>query len=110
MRENLLQWIRENGGADGVVPIHMLLVRQAMYARGEGVDLTASTKLSLEVFERAAVYRALKELFSLGLIEFLDTSGQPVVPTEKEISEAAAGQARSARFQTVRLTKKGRGE
>jgi len=78
-----------------------------MHSRGESADLTASTKLSLEVFERTAVYRDLKELYTEGLVEFIGTDGKSYKPTEKEISSAGAGE--DVKFRAVRLTKAGLG-
>jgi len=104
--ENLIDYIFEAvPDGKGPVAIHMLLIRQAMAARGEVQDMTASTKLSLEVYERSAVFRALKDLFSQGLLEFLDTAGNPIVPTEKEIAMAAAGE-KDVKFRAVRLTQR----
>lgn len=85
------------------VAIHLLLVQQAMHARGESASLTASTKISLELFERTAVYRDLKELYTQGSIEFVDFDGNKYAPTEKEIAQAGAGQ--DVKFRAVRLTK-----
>ena len=85
------------------VAIHLLLVQQAMHARGESASLTASTKISLELFERTAVYRDLKELYAQGSIEFVDFDGLKHRPTEKEISQAGAGE--EVKFRAVRLTK-----
>jgi len=88
-----------------MVPIHLLLVKQALAGRGEAADLTASTKLSLELYERAAVYRALRELYTQGFLEFVGSEGKAVVPSEKEIAQAGAGERVS--FQVVRLTRNG---
>ncbi len=98
----LLEWIADlSSGINEPVSIHMLLVQRAMHARGEAADLTASTKLSLELYERTAVYRELKELYTLGLIEFVGDDGQSYRPTEREIATAGAGE--KVNFRAVRL-------
>jgi hypothetical protein len=100
----LLDWITDSSGdSSDPVAIHLLLVQRAMHSRGESADLTASTKLSLELFERTAVYRDLRELYTKGLIEFVGTNGLSYVPTEKEISSAGAGE--NVSFRAVRLAK-----
>ena len=100
----ILNWMSDSSSkTSDPVAIHLLLVQRAMHARGESADLTASTKLSLELFERTAVYRDLKELYTAGLIEFVGTDGKAYKPSEKEIAGAGAGE--NVKFRAVRLTK-----
>ena len=79
-----------------------------MHARGQSLDMSASTKFSLELFERTAVYRDLKELYTHGMLEFVGTDGKNYKPTEKEISSAGAGE--EVNFRAVRLTKAALGQ
>ncbi len=83
LTEELLSWIGEehfnrvSAGQETAIPVHVLLLRMSLRAReDEGEDLSESVELSLRTFDRASVYRTLKQLEDRDLI-------RPVTPTAK---------------------------
>lgn len=112
LETELLFWIAkesarlEQQGQPPVVPIHFLLVKVALATRPETQDITASTELSLQIYDRAAVYRHLRTFFNSGFIEFVERDGTPTKTSEKELAEAAS--AGKSRLNFIVLTNKGK--
>ena len=111
LETQLLSWILEEhqrltaAEKAPAVPIHLLLIKLALANRAEDPALTMSTKLSLEIFDRAAAFRHLRALSKRGLLYFTDATGEEYVPGDKEFGDAASGEKTQINF--VRLSDEG---
>lgn len=78
----LLDWIqdetdsRKAASQGTLVPVHVLLVRMSLRSKANSLDLTQSVELSLKTYDRATVFRTLKQLESRGLIQIV-SDGSP---------------------------------
>ncbi len=67
LREELYRLIseeeqsRREQGKPLAVPVHLLLVQAAILRGGKGADSTASVELALQVFDRSAIGRILRD-------------------------------------------------
>jgi hypothetical protein len=104
IKNQLLAWIGEDTqrlsseNRKPVIAIHLLLVRMALMNRGQDASLTASTELSLQIFDRSTVYRFLREMYSEGLLLFANQAGDEVPVDDKELTLAASGGKTEAKF------------
>lgn len=106
LRAQLLSWILEesdSGEGATAVPIHLLLVKAALSRQGELASSTASTEISLQMFERASICRSLRELVTAGEIAFVDKQGVPVEADERELTAFADGAPSKVKY--VRVVK-----
>jgi len=80
LENKLLLWLSEElkEKESRPIPIHLLLVRLAVDSRGEAdnTDLTQSTVLSFETFDKARLFQHLRSLEQQGLIEFTNEHGK----------------------------------
>jgi hypothetical protein len=112
LQSEILTWILEEtllqqeAGKSGAVSIHYLLVKTALSRRSDGDDLTASVELSLQVYDRVAIYRSLREAYKNGLIQFVDENAQPMKVDDRLLAQFASGEKSDIRY--VALTAQGR--
>jgi hypothetical protein len=105
--DQLLEWIEEEtdrlaqDGKGSAVPIHILLVKMALLKKASDQDMTASTQLSLQIFDRAAIYRGLRDLHTDGILVFVDEQGEELEVSDEAIASAASGDKTPVKF--VRL-------
>ncbi len=107
LKKQLLLWIREDlsamrsEGRLGGVPVHILLVKTALARLGSNGDSSASVELSLQVFERAAICRVLREAFQEGEIKFVDQLGAVIEVDSKELTLFGSGQPSRVKFVAI---------
>ena len=98
LKQQLLEWIREDSstlegeGRSPIVPIHLLLVKAALLRRQGDASASESVELSLQIFERAAVGRHLRDLLQERHIAFVDADGEKLPVDEVELSAFTAGE------------------
>ncbi len=84
LASKLLVWIEEEVKARSSqskrasVPIRLLILKLALREREESPDLTQSTELALETYQRLSLFAALKQLENSGQIEVISSSGKYV--------------------------------
>jgi|GEM_PF-6541851 len=82
LESQLLIWLSEESDqrlkdqGPEAVAVRLLVLRLALHNRAADHDLTHSVELSLGAFERAEVYRYLRQLARRELIQFVDSQGQ----------------------------------
>jgi hypothetical protein len=81
LEQRLLLWINdevsgaEASGHAGVASTQLLAVRLAMESDPESAKTTLSTKISLQTFERATLFRGLRALQRKELVQFCSADG-----------------------------------
>lgn len=109
LETEILEWIDEEGGNDGhqltTVPVQLLIVRLAVANRGDE-QLTQSTELSLDTFERADLYRILRQLVRKEFLQFVRQDGSTLDEEEGRDLQTKLEEDRALGY--VTLTKKGR--
>ena len=104
LKIQLLQWIREeeqkrkNLGKVPLVSAHFLLVQTALLRQQQGVEATTSIELSMQVYERASVGRALRELIHEKVIHVVDENGKALPIDEKELVSFSEGERSNIKF------------
>lgn len=84
LESELLFWIDEESreghaaGSPAAVAVKLLVLRLAVLNRADSGDLTQSVEISLGAFERADLFRVLRQLARRELIDFVDASGEPL--------------------------------
>lgn len=103
----LLTWIYEEQTKNSTVPVQLLLLRMAVKTREQDGDLlTMSTELSLDTFDRANLYRLLRELNRRGMVLFVDKKGEASHSAEEQARRfGQLSNEKAAAF--VRLTEVG---
>ena len=110
LKAQLLEWIREDTqqlegeGRPPIVPIHLLLVKAALSRKEGDASSSASVELSLQIFERAAVGRHLRDLLVEKQIAFVDSTGQSLAVDETELGAFTSGEP--SRIKHVMLREK----
>lgn len=109
MKSRLLQWVNEDAKTlieerrAPAVPIHLLLVKVALLRKSESEAQfpSASTELSLQIFERSQVFRFLRDLVAEGSLQFVDHNGEPLTIDPREMNDFSEGDAGRIKFVTI---------
>lgn len=80
---SLLTWMAEDFKGNPV-PIKCLIVRMAIIHKESDEDLTQSTEISLNAFDRANLYRVLRNLERKGLVVFVNANGMALSEPERQ--------------------------
>lgn len=96
LESQLLTWIGEELAqtleakkALSPVPVKLLMMRLAIATRNNGEDLTKSVELSLNTFDRATLFRVLRQLHRKNLIEIVDLRGRKLPENDLQTFYAA---------------------
>lgn len=83
LERELLEWIDQEAdslsftGRRPVASVHLIIIRLALRNQLEiEGDMTRSVELSLKAYERANLFRTLRQFERRGLIEFVDSRGK----------------------------------
>lgn len=82
LTSKLLVWIQEelkaraNQSNRASVPVRLLILKLALREREEQLNVTQSTELALETYQRLSLFTALKQLENSGQIEVVSSSGK----------------------------------
>lgn len=86
---DILNWIGEESSHSvannpgSAISIKLLILRLALKNReSQDTDLTQSTELSLQAYERASLFRTLMHLNKRGFVSFVSNAGKPLAPNE----------------------------
>lgn len=82
LTSKLLVWIQEELKARSShsqrasVPVRLLMLKLAMGESEQPIDVTQSTELALQTYQRLSLFTALKQLENSGQIEVISSSGK----------------------------------
>lgn len=111
LESHILLWIEEElatEDAAAVLPVQLLMLRMVLLSREADEQLTQSVELSLSAFDRATLYRLLRQLERRRFIQFVDAQGSPMALDESLSDPEASVSAREPA--SVSLSATGRGE
>ena len=104
LRSQLLEWITSDSeelrqrGKPPCIPIHLLLVKLALARKAETGDSSASTELSLQVFERSQLFRTVRDLVQQGSLRFVDATGETLSVSERDLQLFSNGEPSTIKF------------
>lgn len=111
----ILKWLEEEATSLSTaeeqvvsVPIQLIMMRVALSQKRDINALTKSTEISLSAFDRASLYRVLRQLLRRGLIEFVNREGSAL--SDAELKQLQTNIQEEKELGYVQLTPSGRSE
>lgn len=115
LEHDILNWVGEEifktsnyGQKTPIVPVKVLMMRLALNNREAGEDLSQSLELSLNTFDRANLFRVLRQLEKRGHVLFVDMRGNELPDAQKQALNAPDAADKILGF--VTLTQNGENE